>query len=132
MNTNEDKHIEKLIDQMMKNQTLETPSFDFTSKVMNKVVLSKKNKAYEYKPLISKQTIFIILSLFIIVTSYTLLYGTTGTSKWTIPLDFSFLYKNNISGMFSFSKITTYSTVLGTLMLFAQITFLRNHFNHKN
>ena len=132
MNTNEDKHIEKLIDQMMKNQTLETPSFDFTSKVMNKVVVSQKNKAFEYKPLISKQTIFIILSLLVILVLYSLSQGATSTSKWSIPFDFSFLYKNNISGMFSFSKITTYSAVLGTLMLFAQITFLRNHFNHKN
>ncbi len=132
MNTNEDKHIENLIDQMMKNQTLETPSFDFTSKVMNKVVESQKNKAFEYKPLISKQTIFIILSLLVILVLYSLSQGATGTSRWSIPFDFGFLYKNNISGMFSFSKITTYSAVLGTLMLFAQITFLRNHFNHKN
>lgn len=128
----EDKHIENLIHEMMKNQTLETPSFDFTSKVMNKVVANQKSKAFEYKPLISKQAIFIILSLLIILISYALLQGTTGSSKWSIPLNFGFLYKNNISGMFSFSKITTYSAVLGTLMLFAQITFLRNHFNHKN
>ena len=132
MNTNEDKNIEKLIDQMMKNQTLETPSFDFTSKIMNQVMASKKNQVFTYKPLISKQTTLVILSAITILISYALLQGTTGPSKWAIPLDFSFLYKSNISKMFSFSKITAYITVLGTLMLFAQITFLRNHFNHKS
>lgn len=131
MNTKEDKHIEKLIDKMMKDQTLETPSLDFTSKVMNKVMASKKSQAFKYKPLISKQTILIILSVIVILVSYTFLHGTTGPSKWTIPVDFSFLYKSNISRMFSFSKITTYIAVLGTIMLFAQIAFLRNHFNHK-
>ncbi len=132
MNMKEDKHIEDLIDQMMKNQTLETPSFDFTSKVMDRVSVSQKNKAFEYKPLISKQTSLIVLSILVILISYVLQQGTTGNSKWSIPLDFSFLSKSNISGMFSFSKITTYIAVPGTLMLFAQITFLRNHFNHKN
>lgn len=132
MKANEDNHIEKLIDNMMKNQKLDTPSFDFTSKVMNKVMESKKSQTFTYKPLISKQTTIIILSAIAIIVSYALLQGTSGPSKWTITLDFSFLYKNNISGMFNFSKITTYGSVLGTIMLFIQITFLRNHFNHKN
>lgn len=132
MKVNEDKHIEKLIDNMMKNQKLDTPSFDFTSKVMNKVMESKKSQAFTYKPLISIQTTFIILSAIVILISYALLQGTSGPSKWTIPLNFSFFYKNNISSIFNFSKITTYGSVLGTIMLFIQITFLRNHFNHKN
>ena len=46
----EDKYIEKLVDQIMKDQILESPSFDFTSKVMAQVTVAKTNEITVYKP----------------------------------------------------------------------------------
>jgi len=132
MNTNEDKHIEKLIDKMMKDQTLETPSFDFTSKVMNQVLESKKDSVFTYKPLLSKQTSFIILSIVIGIVIYAVFSNASISEKWTLPIDFSDIYKNKCSQMLNFSTITTYSTVVGTIMLLLQVYYLRNHFANRN
>ncbi|SHI46079.1 hypothetical protein [Flavobacterium terrae] len=132
MNTNEDKHIEKLIDKMMKDQTLEAPSFDFTSKVMNQVLESKKDSVFTYKPLLSKQTSFIILSIVIGIVIYAVFSNASISEKWTLPIDFSVIYKNKFSQMLNFSTITTYSTVVGTIMLLLQVYYLRNHFANRN
>lgn len=132
MNTNEDKHIEKLIDKMMKDQTLEAPSFDFTSKVMNQVLESKKDSVFTYKPLLSKQTSFIILSIVIGIVIYAVFSNASISEKWTLPIDFSVIYKNRLSQMLNFSTITTYSTVVGTIMLLLQVYYLRNHFANRN
>lgn len=132
MKTKEDKHIEKLVDKMMNSQTLETPSFDFTSKVMNQVLESKKNAVFTYKPLLSKQTSFIILSIVIGIVIYAVFSNASISEKWTFPIDFSFIHKTRISEIFNFSTITTYSTVVGTIMLMLQLYYLRNHFASRN
>ncbi|WP_169051634.1 hypothetical protein [Flavobacterium sp. H122] len=132
MNMKEDKHIENLIDQMMKNQTLETPSFDFTSKVMNKVAVSQKNKAFEYKPLISKQTALLILVLAVLIVTALLLSDKSQSSRFAVPLDFSTLLKFNTPKIFSFSKISTLSISITSFMLLAQLSFLKKHFNHNS
>lgn len=132
MNTNENKHIEELVDKVMRNQTLETPSFDFTSKVMNQLAENKKSQAFIYKPLISKQASFVIFSISAIIICLTLLHDSSNPTSRIIPIDLSFLYERNLSKIFSFSKIATYSITLAAIMLFGQITFLRNYFNQKN
>lgn len=132
MKASEDKHLEKLVDKMMKNQTLETPSFDFTSKVMNQVLESKKNKVFTYRPLISKQTAFAIFGITVLIIIYAILNANSSSSKWISMVDLSPIFKNGFSELFNFSTITMYGTVFGTIMLLAQITFLQNHFNNKN
>ena len=62
MNENVDKHIEKLVDKAMKDSVLETPSFDFTSKVMQHVTATSKSKATVYEPLISKKVWFVVFA----------------------------------------------------------------------
>lgn len=130
MNMKEDKHIENLIDQMMKNQTLETPSFDFTSKIMSQVAVSQKSKVFEYKPLISKQITFVILGLTILTIIVLSLLDKTQSSRFDIPLDFSSMFKFDALKVFTFSKISSLSITITSLMLLAQITFLKKHFNH--
>lgn len=131
MNTKEDKHIEKLIDKMMKDQTLETPSFDFTSKVMNQVMASKKSQAFTYKPLISKKILFYILGSLAILIIYSLFYDAPGSIKWIPHIDFIPMRMPQLTGKFEFSKVTTYSVVLTTLMLLIQIPLLKNYFDKK-
>jgi len=54
-----DKNIENLIDKMMAENTLESPSIDFTSKIMSQVLVAEKSKIKTYKPLISNQPGFL-------------------------------------------------------------------------
>ena len=60
MKVSEDKNIEKLIDHLMKDTTLESPSFDFTSKVMSQVTVTKTSDITTYQPLISTRTFLVI------------------------------------------------------------------------
>ncbi|MEO8516710.1 MAG: hypothetical protein ABI426_08200, partial [Flavobacterium sp.] len=112
MNTNEDKHIEKLVDHLMKNQTLETPSFDFTSRVMTQVLERQKSQVTTYKPLISKQTGLAVFGITIAVIVYALYRDNAPTNHFVIPFNYNFLPKINVSKAFNFSSITTYSISL--------------------
>ena len=44
---------------------------------------------------------------------------------------FDSVYNNQITSLFNFSKMTIYSVVLATLMLFIQISFLKKHFENQ-
>mgnify|MGYP006183203993 CR=1 FL=1 len=49
-----DKNLEQLIDKMMAENTLQSPSADFTSNLMSQIFVAEKAKIKPYKPLISK------------------------------------------------------------------------------
>ncbi len=129
MKANEDKHIEKLVDQFMKDHVLDTPSLDFTSKVMSQVLVAKTSDVTTYKPLISKKGMITICSVLLFLIVYSLFYDSAQPSKWIPHIDF--IPFNNITEPFQFSKATTYSVVLTTVMLFIQIPFLKNYYNSK-
>lgn len=128
MKTDEDKLLEKLVDTVMKDSVLETPSLDFTTKVMSQVLTTKTSEIYVYKPLISLSVWMIIFSCIIAVFIYNLLNGKPQNESWFNH----YLSQINNGGLgisFEFSKITLYSVVIATLMLFMQISFLKKYFD---
>jgi hypothetical protein len=127
MKTSEDKLIEKLVDTIMKDSVLEKPSFDFTTKVMSQVLTTNTSKVYVYKPLISKYVFFLIFGCFITLFFY--LEPQTNNSIY--GLSHKIFYNINTKALFSFSKVTFYSVVLATLMLFIQISLLKKHFENQ-
>lgn len=129
MKANEDKNIEKLVDHIMKDAVLESPSFDFTSKIMSQVLATKTSDVTVYEPLISRTTFIAIFGCIIALFIYLFISGGQQTNGWFSHLDFTLLYNNKLASMFKFSKITTYTVVLTTLMLFIQIPLLKNHFD---
>jgi H+/Cl- antiporter ClcA len=130
MKENEDKPLEKLVDRMMKDRVLETPSFDFTSQVMSKVLVTKTSKITEFKPLISKPVLIGIIGGIFALTIYSALYGNSEANNWFAHFDFSLWFKNN-STYINTSKTTTYSIVLCTFFLLVQISILKNYFDKK-
>ncbi len=131
MKVSEDKNIEKLIDNLMKDATLESPSFDFTSKVMSQVLATKTSEATTYKPLISKQVFIALFSSLTVLVIYILFNGNTSSGNDFLRLNYNLLHDLNLVDTFRFSKITTYSVVLTTIMLFIQIPLLKNYFDRK-
>jgi hypothetical protein len=129
MKMEEDKFIEKLVDHIMKDQKLESPSVDFTSKVMVQVTVAKSSNVTQYKPLISKSGLIGIICFIIALVTYSILNKTSQTSS--LSQFFNFNFTNNFSGLFHFSKITTYSVVLATIMFLIQIPLLKNYFYNK-
>lgn len=124
-----DKNIENLIDKMMAENTLESPSIDFTSKIMSQVLAVEKRKIKAYKPLISKSTwIFIGLSL-TALTAYSI-FTNNDISNFEIVK----LYTDKASNLFSgihFSKNILYAILIVPFMILIQIGLLKNYFDKK-
>ena len=124
-----DKEIENLIEKMMAENTLESPSFDFTSKIMSQVLAQEKSKIKAYKPLISKTTwIFIGLCL-VALTAYSI-YSNSDVSNFEIAK----LYSDKASTLFSgihLSKNILYALLIVPFMVLVQIGVLKNYFDKK-
>ena len=124
-----DKNIEKLIDKMMSESTLESPSIDFTSKIMSQVLATEERKIKAYKPLISKTTwIFIGITL-AALTTYTI-YSNNDISNFEIAKT----YSEKASALFSgihISKNILYALLVVPFMVLIQIGLLKNYFDKK-
>jgi len=124
-----DKEIENLIERMMSENTLESPSFDFTSKIMSQVLVAEKSKIKAYKPLISKTTwIFIGVSL-VALTAYAIYYN-NDISNFEIAKT----YSDKASALFSgihFSTNVLYALLVVPFMVLIQIGVLKNYFDKK-
>jgi len=124
-----DKNIENLIDKMMSDDTLESPSIDFTSKIMTQVLVAEKNKVKIYKPLISK-TIWVIIGFSLLaLTVYASLFSGT---EYNLGIDKS--YTERFSTLFSgihLSKNILYAILIVPFMILIQIGLLKNYFDKK-
>jgi hypothetical protein len=125
----EDKNIENLIDKMMAENTLETPSFDFTSKIMAQVLVAEKSKVKNYKPLISKSIWIIIGFGLLSLAIYASLFSETENN-----LEIGKSYADNVSAFFSgihISKNILYAILIVPFMILIQIGVLKNYFDKK-
>ena len=123
-----DKNIENLIDKMMAENTLETPSFDFTSKIMSQVLIAEKSKVKAYQPLISKQIWILVIGALIALIVYVIMTG----NNYELKIDK--IYADKISNLFSgihISKITLYTILIVPIMVLMQIPLLKNYYNKK-
>lgn len=131
MKANEDKLLAELVDNIMKDAILESPSSDFTTKVMSSVEVTKTNEVFVYKPLIPRSVFILFFGCFVALIIYLLMDEKPQTNSWFNNTIFNSVYNNQITSLFNFSKITIYSVVLATLMLFIQISFLKKHFENQ-
>lgn len=133
MKANNDKQLEKMVDKLMKETSLESPSPEFTAKLMIQVQATEMDKAVVYKPLISKGAWFIIFAGIIAVTGYLIFNADVQKSSWFQQFDFSFKMDTVLNGFtaFKFSTITSYAIVMLTVMLMAQVGFLARYYNKR-
>jgi hypothetical protein len=127
-----DKNLENLVEKMMKDTSLETPSFDFTSKIMSNVLATDKQKFISYKPVISKRGWLIIFAA--IGSLITWMIFNVSENKTSSNFDFSFINADKIFKIFSgfqFSSITTNIILLAMVMMFIQILFLKSYLNKR-
>ena len=136
MKANDDKNLEEFIEKLMKDQTPESPSFDFTSKVMAQVlaqVLAPQTSSITtYKPLISKPVFIATISTVIALVIYCIGYGNP-SSNYSLPhFNIQVNPLLNLEEKVHFSNITTYTVVVTAVMLFIQISILKNHFDRRH
>lgn len=123
----EDKNIEKFIDKVMAETSLEAPSFDFTSKIMAQVSVAKQPKAIEYKPLISKPVWYSIFTILVAMIAYSFF---SDSKESQFDIDFNTAISSLIPTV-HFSDATTYSVLIVTLMVMIQIPLLKNYFDKR-
>lgn len=126
-----DKNIENLIDKMMAESTLDSPSIDFTSKIMAQVLAAEKSKTKIYKPLISKTT-WILIGAGLTALIVYCLYATNNTSTLETPS--LYLNLDKAATVFSgihFSKNILYAVLIVPIMILIQIGVLKNYFDKK-
>ncbi|MGB4844665.1 MAG: hypothetical protein WBP16_09380 [Ferruginibacter sp.] len=133
MKVNKDKNLERFVDKLMKKASPESPSTEFTAKLMMEVHKTEMDKVTVYKPLISKRTWFIIFGSISALALYVIFNTDTQTGSWLTSFDLG-IVSNGLSEslrVFKFSTITFYAVALLTVMLFVQITYLRNYFDKR-
>ena len=134
MKENEDKNIRQLVNRVMKETSLESPSYNFTSKVMANVLAVDKSKATTYKPLISRKVWFLIFAAIIAVVSYFLLTGSIQTANHSWLFDFTgknLMPKLNSPTLFQFSQLTVNVIVAATVLVVIQIALLKNYLDKR-
>ena len=134
MKENEDKNMEQYVQKVIKETLLESPSHDFTAKVMANVLAMDKSKATVYKPLISKTGWIIIFGGIIATMVYFIINGgaQTGGHSWSFDLsgkDFIKMFSS--LHLFQFSRVTVNVIVVSTILMFIQITLLKNYLDKR-
>lgn len=129
MKENANKHIDQFVDKVMKTSKLETPSFDFTAKVMSQITETSRSTVTVYKPLISKTAWVILLLLTAGMVWFSIFSKNTTTLGWIDQLDFSKV--SNVFSGIKISQTTMYSLLMFGVMLFIQIPLLKHYFNKR-
>ncbi|WP_289664185.1 hypothetical protein [Flavobacterium panacagri] len=127
-----DKNIEQLIEKMMAEDKLQSPSIDFTSKIMAEVHVLEEKKLKAYKPLISKP---VWISIGLALAALVIYVSLFSVSENNFKIDeIGKLYSDKISNTFSgihFSKNTLYAILIVPFMILVQIGILKNYFDKK-
>lgn len=131
-------NLEEIVNKVMKEASVESPSFNFTNSVMAEVNMLARSKSIVYKPLISKSTWIIILTSFVALLIYFVFFNTqtelSPSPNWFNTFDFSVLSNSkasNVISNFSVPKVFAYAIILFGGMLCIQVPFLKNHFNKR-
>lgn len=125
-----DKDLDDLTKKVVKEVSVETPSFDFTDVVMSRVFEIENNKATLYKPLIStKRWLFIMLG-FICLIFYVIRTTQGDDLSWINITEVNNKIIEAISGI-KISKTFSYAIVLFSLMFCIHIPFLKNYLDKR-
>jgi hypothetical protein len=123
-----DKNIENLIDKMMADSSLQSPSIDFTSRIMSQVLVVERSKIKAYKPLISKQIWTLVIVALVVCIYYTIM------TNGNYDLRTNDLYTQKISNLFAgihISKNSLYAMLIVPVMILIQIPLLKNYYYKK-
>lgn len=127
-----DNGIEKLIEKMMAEEKLQSPSIDFTSKIMAEVLILEEKKRTVYKPLISKSVWISVGMALAFLVIYISLFSVSENNFKIDIIEKS--YYDKITGIFSgihFSKNILYAILIVPFMILVQVGVLKHYFDKK-
>jgi hypothetical protein len=130
MENKEDQNIEKLVERMMMNSEIESPSPDFTQNVMSGIYASQKSREIMYKPIFSKRTWFIIFTGIIAIFIYS--FFNSNTQAPVFEVNFSWFRLSQLEKLFPnfrISFLTAYVILLAASAVMVQIFLLKKYFD---
>ncbi|MCK8479668.1 hypothetical protein [Psychroserpens algicola] len=129
MNENVDKYLDGLSRKVIGKSSVESPSFDFTQRVMSKIE-SLNTSVTTYRPLISKPVWAVILLGVIAVFGYVIFGKLTLNYEWIQDLSLDKVSFNPLPD-FSLSQTMTYAILLFAVMLCVQVPLLKRYFDKR-
>ena len=129
----EDNNLEQFMGRAIKETPLQSPSLDFTAKVMGKVLAMEKSKATRYKPVISKAAWGLIFAGIVTAIVYFIINGSTQPvdHSWSLGMGVKDFFTIGDIHLFQFSRLTIYVVVLSTIMILIQISLLKNYLDKR-
>ena len=130
MENKEDQNIEKLVERMLMNSGIESPSPDFTHNVMSGIYAAQKSRKVIYKPIFSKRTWFIIFTGIIAIFIYS--FFNSNPQAPLFEVNFSWFRLNQLEKFlpnFRISFLTAYVILLAAIAVMVQIFFLKKYFD---
>ena len=115
------KKQDDILKKLLKESPLESPSVDFSKKVMQQI--ERKQEVKVYRPLISKTAWTAIAAVFLLSLVWIYYNPSSTVSSTTLALQERVSFENPLKG-FTLSKTTIYAVGFMALFLF-QIPFLK-------
>ena len=134
MKNNIDTHLDRLTKKVMKETSLESPSFTFTDSIMSQVETLASRDVTVYKPLISKSVGTLITIGIIALISYLFFMNSSIQTEALFTLNFEVLFNNRFTTVLSNIKLSEtlmYVVISLGIMLFIQIPLLKNYFDKR-
>lgn len=133
MDSKTDKKLDEFTEKLLKDFSLETPSFDFTTQVMSKVEALVDSQVTEYKPLISNR-IWVVLAMLVLGAFSFLILGDVQMESTLLSAIQSDI-KSNLQVLnlpdFEISNVFLYAVIGFTFFISLQILLLKNHFDKR-
>ncbi|MFD2566185.1 hypothetical protein [Pseudotenacibaculum haliotis] len=131
MEENKNTQIDAFLKKQIQEMPLESPSKDFTSNLMS-VLEEETSQSTQYVPLISKK-IWIGIAALIAAIFFIPFQEQEGSLMDKVPLDLSFLDSIKMPTLegFTISSVALYAIFFFTLMIFAQIFYIKGYFNKR-
>ncbi|TCI90650.1 hypothetical protein [Tenacibaculum sp. M341] len=132
----ENKHIDELdsfAKKYMNDIESEIPSMDFTKNIMTTIEATETSKVFKTEPLISKKVWLLLVVTLIASIFY--VYKKSSTQLINLPkIEWDLFSKIKIFNAFKnieVSNVTLYACFFFTLLIFVQISFLKNRFEKR-
>lgn len=108
---NEEKYFESFTKKQLKNIEQESPSIDFTAKIMNQIMADHNTDIFEYKPIISKKSwVVIFASVFGFIV-----YAFINSAEFNkVSTKYSELFDYSLNG---FIELPTISPIMGYICM---------------
>ncbi len=130
-----ERELDKLAGKIVREQTLDVPSSDFTSKVMNRIEVANSKSSIVYVPLISGKTWGIIgFGLFCVILFPFLMQDSGKVGIWHYNFEWPQFQLPHILDrlpVILISDTLMYGILAFTLFLYVQIVFLKKYFDDR-